>query len=365
MNDRRKSNMGTGACVFVHTAAICESHQVGAGTRIWAFAHILPGARIGTHCNICDHVFVENDVVIGDRTTVKPGVQLWDGVRLGNDVFVGPNVTFTNDRFPRSKCYPERFLRTVVEDGASIGANATVLPGLRIGREAMVGAGAVVTKNVPSHALVVGNPAVIVRYLVEPGQPGEQAVSRRELGKVERLRLEVGGCQLWRLSNFVEVRGSLTPIEFDTDLPFTPRRCFFISDVPKHLVRGEHAHHNCRQFMVAARGSVTVALDDGLRRQQVKLDSPLVGLYVPPMVWATQCQFESDSVLLVMASEPYDAADYVRDYEDFRTLVNGSSGTIEREVFNTLAASNNRDTENNEGEPNDSSGRNPFVRNEN
>src|SRR6476661_6417785 len=131
---------------FVHERGICESTDVGIGTRIWAFAHVLPGAVIGANCNICDHVFIENDVIVGDSVTVKSGVQLWDGVRLGNGVFVGPNATFTNDRFPRSKGRPERFLETVVEDGASIGASATILPGLRIGRGSMVGAGAVVTK---------------------------------------------------------------------------------------------------------------------------------------------------------------------------------------------------------------------------
>ena len=132
---------------------------------IWAFAHVLPGARIGSDCNICDHVFVENDVVVGDRVTVKSGVQLWDGIRLADDVFVGPNVTFTNDPFPRSKVYPASFPETFVGPGASLGANATVLPGLTIGRDAMVGAGAVVTKDVPPHAIVVGNPARIVGYV--------------------------------------------------------------------------------------------------------------------------------------------------------------------------------------------------------
>ena len=127
----------------IHPNALCESEDIGAGTRIWAFVHILPGARIGDDCNICDGVFVEGDVVVGDRTTVKCGVQLWNGVRLGDDVFVGPNATFTNDLLPRSRAYPEKFAQTLVEDGASIGANATILAGLTIGRGAMVGAGAV------------------------------------------------------------------------------------------------------------------------------------------------------------------------------------------------------------------------------
>ena len=114
---------------LLHPQGICETERVGRGTRIWAFAHVLPGASIGADCNICDHVFVENEVVIGDRVTIKSGVQVWDGVTLEDDVFVGPNATFTNDRFPRSKQYLDEPKDTVVEAGASVGANATILPG--------------------------------------------------------------------------------------------------------------------------------------------------------------------------------------------------------------------------------------------
>lgn len=146
---------------FLHEKAICESASIGDGTRVWAYAHILPGAVIGADCNICDHVFIENDVMVGNRVTVKCGVQLWDGVTLEDDVFIGPNATFTNDPFPRSKQYPAQFARILVQHGASIGANATLLPGITVGAGAMVGAGAVVTRDVPAYAVVVGNPARI------------------------------------------------------------------------------------------------------------------------------------------------------------------------------------------------------------
>lgn len=150
---------------FRHERAIVEpGARIGAGTRVWAFAHVLPGARIGRDCNICDHVFIENDVEVGDRVTVKCGVQLWDGLRVADDVFIGPNATFTNDLFPRSKRYPRKFLPTRLLAGASIGANATILAGVTIGEKAMVGAGAVVTKDVPPRAVVVGNPARVIRF---------------------------------------------------------------------------------------------------------------------------------------------------------------------------------------------------------
>lgn len=150
---------------FIHPNGLCETKTVGKNTRIWAFTHILPGAKIGSDCNICDHVFIENDVTVGNRVTVKCGVQLWDGIVVEDDVFIGPNATFTNDIFPRSKVYPEKFLTTKVEKNASIGANATILPGITIGKNAMVGAGSVVVKSVPANAIVVGNPAKIIGYI--------------------------------------------------------------------------------------------------------------------------------------------------------------------------------------------------------
>lgn len=155
---------------FKHSHALVESDRIGRNTRIWAFVHVLPGAVIGADCNICDHVFIENDVVLGDRVTVKCGVQLWDGLRVEDDVFIGPNATFTNDAFPRSR-QQFQLQQTIVRRGASIGANATILPGITIGAGAMVGAGAVVTRDVPAHALVVGNPARVLKMLDEGAVP--------------------------------------------------------------------------------------------------------------------------------------------------------------------------------------------------
>ena len=136
-----------------------QSKNIGEGTSIWQFCVVLPGAKVGSYCNICSHCFIENNVTIGHRVTVKCGVQLWDGLQIEDDVFIGPNVTFTNDMRPRSKQYPDEFTPTIIRKGASIGANATILPGVEIGVGAMVGAGAVVTKSVLAGTTVVGNPA--------------------------------------------------------------------------------------------------------------------------------------------------------------------------------------------------------------
>jgi acetyltransferase-like isoleucine patch superfamily enzyme len=150
---------------FAHPLADVQSTQIGAGTTIWQFNVVLKGARIGANCNVSAHCFIENDVTVGDNVTIKSGVYLWDGINLENNVFVGPGVRFTNDLYPRSKIYPQKFLRTTVKEGASIGAGAVLTPGITIGRGAMVAAGAIVTRDVPDFALVVGAPAVVKRIL--------------------------------------------------------------------------------------------------------------------------------------------------------------------------------------------------------
>lgn len=313
---------------FVHPNALCETTEVGEGTRIWAFAHILPGARIGRDCNLCDGVFVESDVVIGDRVTVKCGVQLWDGVRLHDDVFVGPNATFTNDPFPRSRKYPGKFPETVVESGASIGANATILPGLRIGSGAMVGAGAVVTRSVPPNAIAVGNPARIVGYVADGRAAGGSAADGSMTGLSSAAAVggsdtAIPGVRLHRLPYFVDMRGALSVAEFERDLPFVPRRHFVVYAVPSQETRGEHAHKRCHQFLICVHGSVRVLADNGSQRQVFVLDSPTLGIHLPPMIWGTQYQYSPDAVLLVFASESYEADDYIRGYEEFLDLVKG------------------------------------------
>ncbi len=300
---------------YKHPMALVESERIGPGTRIWAFAHILPGASIGADCNICDHVFIENEVVVGNRVTVKCGVQLWDGVTLEDDVFVGPNVTFTNDPFPRSRHRPDQWSPTLVQQGASIGANATILPGLVVGRNSMIGAGAVVTRSVPAYAVVVGNPAVIKSYVNAPAIiVNPEKTSNEDLPVCSR----VPEVRAYRLPVITDLRGSISVGELGKNLPFPPKRYFTVFDVPTREVRGEHAHRTCHQFLVCVCGQINLVVDNGRCREELVLDSPSVGVHIPPMVWAVQYRYSPEAVLLVLASETYDATDYIRDYEEFQ-----------------------------------------------
>ena len=304
--------------MMIHESAICESATVGKGTNVWAFAHVLPGAVIGIDCNICDHVFIENDVVVGNRVTIKSGVQLWDGLRIADDVFIGPNATFTNDKNPRSKQRPQTFLVTVVDSGASIGANATILPGITIGQGAMVGAGAVVTHNVPPYAIVAGNPARIRGY---SGHTPDEVIVSVESPSLEIPQIVVGKATLHALTQAVDMRGNLAAIEFASQCPFVPMRLFMVHGVPSKSVRGEHAHFTCHQFLIAASGSVAVVIDDGKNRGSVVLDNPAIGLYIPPLTWGSQYRFSNDAVLLVLASHEYSDADYIRDYRKYLEII--------------------------------------------
>lgn len=147
----------------IHPLADVQTDKIGADTTIWQFCVVLEGATIGKNCNINCQVLIENDVIIGDNVTVKPGVQIWDGITIEDNVFIGPNVTFTNDLTPRSKVYPDQFLKTIIKKGASLGANCTLLPGITIGENAMIGAGSVVTKDVPANETWIGNPAKFLK----------------------------------------------------------------------------------------------------------------------------------------------------------------------------------------------------------
>jgi acetyltransferase-like isoleucine patch superfamily enzyme len=230
----------------------------------------MPGARIGRDANICDHVYVEGDVVLGDRVTVKSGVQLWDGVRVEDDVFIGPNATFTNDLFPRSKQpMGDNFAGTVLKRGCSIGANATILAGVTIGEEAMVGAGAMVTKDVPPYAIVVGNPA--------------------------RVRGFVNAPEVSAPTSPIDVRGvRLLDLAGDGTLPFAATHATVATD------GAGAAQRELEQVIICTAGSVSVLVDDGSHRASVVLDRPGAALHVAASVARVVTKRSPDAAAVVL-----------------------------------------------------------------
>jgi dTDP-4-dehydrorhamnose 3,5-epimerase-like enzyme len=233
-------------------------------------------------------------------------------------VFVGPNATFTNDDFPRSGQHGRALLLTLVRRGASIAGNATILPGITIGEGAMVAAGAVVTRDVPPNTVVAGNPARIMGYVgagIE--DPVAVATVPRERGAY---RSKVPGVTIHRLALVEDLRGHLSVAETPADVPFEIKRCFTIFNVPGRELRGAHAHRKQHQFLTCVHGECRLVVDDAVTREEIGLDSPGVGVHVPPMVWAVQYRYSPDAVLLVLASDSYDPGDYIRDYIEFRTL---------------------------------------------
>lgn len=313
---------------MIHETADVKTTKIGDGTRIWQYVTVMPGARIGSDVNVCAHSLIEDDVIVGDRVTVKSGVYLWNGVRLEDDVFIGPNVTFTNDKFPRSKVYPDKFLSTVVEKGATVGGGAVLLPGITIGQGAMVGAGAVVTKTVPPYAVVTGSPARITGYVNSAGFGSygkSRSVQAPDLTNENIVKLGVGDATLHRMKLVQDMRGNLSVGEFPHDIPFQPKRYFLVFNVPSEKTRGEHAHLRCHQFLICVKGSCAVVVDDGKSRCEIMLDSPEMGIHLPPMTWGIQYKYSSDAVLLVFTSNYYDANDYIRNYSEFIAITEKSA----------------------------------------
>jgi acetyltransferase-like isoleucine patch superfamily enzyme len=305
---------------MIHPTADVATSKIGSGTRVWQYSVICDGVEIGADCNVCSHCFIETGVVIGDRVTIKNGVSLWTGLTIEDDVFVGPGVTFSNDRRPRSKLRPITFESTIIRAGASIGANAVILPGLTVGRGAMIGAGAVVTADVPAYAIVKGNPGRVTGFCGTAktrNVPSRDSVNSRPNNRSSSVR----GVTWVPIDQHSQARGDLYVANYPAHLPFQVRRFFIVSNVPTTAVRGNHAHRKCHQFLVCTAGACLVTVDDGENRETFELSSPSVGLHIAPLVWGLQHDYSNGAALLVLASEGYDRDEYVHSYEEFRALV--------------------------------------------
>jgi acetyltransferase-like isoleucine patch superfamily enzyme/dTDP-4-dehydrorhamnose 3,5-epimerase-like enzyme len=300
---------------MIHPKADVSCPNIDKTTNIWQFCVIFKNAVIGKECNICANCLIENDVIIGDRVTIKSGVQLWDGCRVEDDVFIGPNVTFTNDPYPKSKAYQQKVPLTTIKKGASIGANATILPGIDIGEHSLIGAGAVVTNNVPPYAKVYGNPARIHGYI---GADDNLLLDNHNSHSLSSKNIDVSGVEICPFNFASDMRGDLIAAEYKNQIPFEIKRFFSVFNVPNQKVRGQHAHKECHQLLVALKGSLNVIADDGSKRCEITLNTPNHGLWLKPGVWGIQYKYSEDAVLLVLASHEYDADDYIRDYNEFK-----------------------------------------------
>jgi dTDP-4-dehydrorhamnose 3,5-epimerase-like enzyme len=253
-----------------------------------------------------------------DSIRIDAGAFVAPGARLGTGVRVGPNAVVLapdgDDETP-----------TIVEHDAVIGANATILPGITVGFEAQVRPGSVVARSVPPRAIAEGNPALIVGYMDadRPRQAGAPDVT----GAPGTQRTRVRGVSLLPLRSATDMRGALAVAETDQEISFEPRRWFLVYGVPSAETRGQHAHRRCHQLLIAASGSVRVVADDGYEREEFILDRPNLGLYLPAMTWGIQYGYTPQSVLLVVASEPYDPSDYIRDYAEFIGLATGRTSS--------------------------------------
>jgi len=278
------------------------------------FAAELRSTRYGPFVD--ERAHVDPAATLAQDCVVKTGAYICAGVTLEHSTYVGANAVFADA--PDAKASAP----TRVKAHAWIGPNATIHAGLTIGARSVVRPGSVVTRSVPPAAIVEGNPASIVGYV---GVTDHQATPIMPIGApTKRPSVQstpVHGVTLHHFAMVPDLRGNLTVGEFDRQVPFRPLRYFLVFDVPNREVRGEHAHRKCHQFLICVRGSCAVIADDGVSKIEVALDSPDRGLYLPPMTWGVQYKYSPDAMLMVFASDYYDAADYIREYDEFQELV--------------------------------------------
>lgn len=303
---------------LVHPQAVCATHRLGAGTRLAAFAVVEAGAVVGQGCDIGSQAVIAAGAQLGDGVTVGSGTVVVGDALVEEGARLGAHVTLASSHLAPSR--PAQGIR--IGAGARVGDGAVVQAGIQVARQAVVEAGAVVTMDVPPYAIVVGNPAQIVGYVdtVDMRAPAEPLVPRFAPGEKSQTTA-VAGVTLHRLTVVQDLRGPLSVAEVGPDVPFAVQRYFVVFDVPNREVRGAHAHRRCHQFLVALRGSVSIVVDDGHRRAEILLETPGVGLHLPPLVWGIQYKYSPEAILLVLASDHYDPADYLRDYEEFLAAV--------------------------------------------
>ncbi len=309
-----------------HPHSLIESKNIGKKTQIGPFCHIFPEARIGEQCTICNNVIIENNVTIGNRVTIKDGVHLCKNVEIEDDVYIGPNATFSESISPtenlRNSFKTQKNARgIIIRKKANIGANATIYSNIEVGENSVVEAGAVVSRNVPSNAIVSGNPAIIIGYInynkIE--KTATELMPPTDIGEIKYSKVK--GVKVIRLPTIKDLRGNLSFAEYGQYLPFIPKRYFLVYDVDTKEVRGEHAHKTLHQFLVCVNGSCAIVVDDGLNREEVLLNSLDIGLYIPPKIWAVQYKYSADGILLVLASDVYKPNDYIRNYNEFIKMV--------------------------------------------
>ncbi|WP_313311924.1 WxcM-like domain-containing protein [Pulveribacter sp.] len=276
---------------------------IPASAKIGDFVSVYEGACISEHCAI--HGFT----------------QIWSNVRLGAGSSLGSGVILEEPSRVNSQGIS-------LGAGAQVGAGVIICQGVVIGEGSIVKPGSVVEQGVPPYAIVSGVPARVTGYVenLEGGKLSPWHLQANFPASIDAHPLGVGGVTLHRLKKVCDPRGDLSVGEFPKDIPFDPKRYFLVFNVPSEKTRGEHAHHQCHQFLICVKGSCAVVVDDGKSRCEVLLESPDMGIHLPPMTWGIQYKYSNDAVLLVFASHVYDSADYIRNYAEFIDIVNGQAG---------------------------------------
>jgi acetyltransferase-like isoleucine patch superfamily enzyme len=283
---------------------------------IYSGANIDPAARIGRDCEIHAGVWVGANAVLGAEVWIGMGTLLVGAIQIGDRCRIGAGCVLDPSREAAGTALE-------IESDVTIEPGVVVAGAVRIARGARILAGSVVQRPVPPHAIVSGNPAQIVGYESTAETSSATSMARPGTNDPGVRQTIVRGVTLHRFPRIFDLRGNLTVGEFGSSVPFLPKRYFIVFDVPNVEVRGEHAHRSCAQFLVCVRGQCSVVADDGTRREEFLLDDPSLGLYLPPMTWGIQYKYSADGVLLVFASELYESAEYIRDYDEFRQLVAG------------------------------------------